>query len=165
MSGGWYRSLPLGTWRWRGVSVACRTADGIRLRPPEHLRLPAGYCGALPSTWSRCPLLFRWDPEEYDVKNGRDAAWGGEESMATVPRNQKFVMGGMVVLAALIFALDIASAPGLDAGATLRRRGRGQSVAGRTPAHMDCRHRMHAADRPGLLRRSAWLDQRRSVQP
>jgi two-component system, sensor histidine kinase and response regulator len=29
-----------------------------------------------------------------------------EESMATVPRNQRFIMGGMVALAALIFAVD-----------------------------------------------------------
>ena len=55
--------------------------------------------------------------------------------------------------------------PRADAGAALRRRGRGQYVAGGAAADMDRRHRLHAAHRPGLLRRPARLGQRRSVQP
>ena len=62
---------------------------------------------ATPAGNSRYPLVSGRDLEEYDVENGRNAAEGkAKEPMATVPRNRKFIMGGMVGLAALIFALD-----------------------------------------------------------
>ena len=147
----------------RARGRATISASETQILPTQAFKIVTSVIG--PPSFRGSPLLTRGDPEEYDVVKGRDAALARRRIHGHRSTEPETRHGGHGRVGGPDFRSRFASAPGLDAGAALRRRGRGQYVADRAAADMDCRYRVRAAHRTGLLRRPAGLDHRRSVQP